>query len=54
MPILALTSGDPNGIGPEITADAWLRRQERGVPAFYLLGDPRLLAARALVGDGLA
>jgi 4-hydroxythreonine-4-phosphate dehydrogenase len=47
MPILALTSGDPNGIGPEITAEAWLRREERGVPAFYLLGDPRLLAARA-------
>jgi 4-hydroxythreonine-4-phosphate dehydrogenase len=47
MPILALTSGDPNGIGPEIAAEAWLRRQESSVPAFYLLGDPGLLAARA-------
>jgi 4-hydroxythreonine-4-phosphate dehydrogenase len=47
MPILALTSGDPNGIGPEIAAEAWLRREESGVPAFYLLGDPGLLAARA-------
>jgi 4-hydroxythreonine-4-phosphate dehydrogenase len=47
MAVLALTSGDPNGIGPEIAAEAWLRRQESSVPAFYLLGDPGLLAARA-------
>ena len=47
MPILALTSGDPNGVGPEIAAKAWLRRAQAGVPAFYLLGDPGLLAARA-------
>jgi len=47
MPILALTSGDPSGIGPEIAVEAWLRRKRDGVPAFYLLGDAQLLAARA-------
>jgi 4-hydroxythreonine-4-phosphate dehydrogenase len=47
MPILALTSGDPNGIGPEIAIGAWLRREREEIPAFYLLGDPRLLGDRA-------
>lgn len=47
MAVLALTSGDPNGIGPEIAVEAWLRRDRERVPAFYLLGDPKLLAARA-------
>jgi 4-hydroxythreonine-4-phosphate dehydrogenase len=47
MAVLALTSGDPNGIGPEIAVEAWLRRERERVPAFYLLGDPKLLAARA-------
>ncbi|MFL5313886.1 MAG: hypothetical protein ACJ8A0_02245, partial [Microvirga sp.] len=37
--ILALTQGDPAGIGPEITLKAWLRRDEIGLP-FCLLGDP--------------
>ncbi len=47
MAVLALTCGDPNGIGPEIVTEAWLRREREHVPAFYLLGDPKLLAARA-------
>jgi 4-hydroxythreonine-4-phosphate dehydrogenase len=47
MPILALTSGDPNGVGPEIAALAWLRRERGDIPAFYLLGDPRLVGERA-------
>ena len=41
--ILALTQGDPAGIGPEITLKAWLRRDEIGLP-FCLLGDPDLHA----------
>lgn len=44
---LALTTGDPSGIGPEIAVAAWLRRSEAGVPPFYLISDPDLLAARA-------
>jgi 4-hydroxythreonine-4-phosphate dehydrogenase len=44
---LALTSGEPAGIGPDITIKAWLRRNELKLPAFYLLGDPDLLSHRA-------
>ena len=47
MGILALTSGDPSGIGPEIAIAAWLERGRRGVPPFYLLGDPDLIRARS-------
>ena len=42
---LALTSGEPAGIGPDITIEAWLRRNELKLPAFYLLGDRDFLAA---------
>ncbi len=44
---LALTGGDPSGIGPEIAIAAWLARSTANVPPFYLLTDPALLAARA-------
>jgi 4-hydroxythreonine-4-phosphate dehydrogenase len=44
---LALTSGEPAGIGPDITLAAWLRRDELKLPAFYLLGDPDFLRHRA-------
>ncbi len=44
---LALTSGEPAGIGPDITIKAWLRRNELKLPAFYLLGDPDFLNHRA-------
>jgi 4-hydroxythreonine-4-phosphate dehydrogenase len=44
---LALTSGEPAGIGPDITLKAWLRRHELKLPPFYLLGDRAFLADRA-------
>jgi len=44
---LALTSGEPAGIGPDITIKAWLRRNELKLPPFYLLGDRDLLGHRA-------
>jgi len=43
---LALTMGEPAGIGGEIALKAWLRRGE-GVPAFYVIDDPGRLAALA-------
>jgi 4-hydroxythreonine-4-phosphate dehydrogenase len=46
---LALTMGEPAGIGPDITIKAWLRRNELKLPAFYLLGDRDLLSHRAKV-----
>ena len=36
---LALTLGEPAGIGPDITIAAWLSAAELDLPAFYLLGD---------------
>jgi 4-hydroxythreonine-4-phosphate dehydrogenase len=44
---LALTLGEPAGIGPDITIKAWLRRNELKLPPFYLLGDRDFLANRA-------
>lgn len=43
---LALTSGDPAGIGPDITLLAWLRRTA-GTAPFYVIADPGALASRA-------
>ena len=44
---LALTSGEPAGIGPDITLKAWLRRAELNLPPFYVLGDCGMLHDRA-------
>ncbi len=44
---LALTVGEPAGIGPDITVDAWLARDSARVPPFIFVGDGDLLARRA-------
>jgi 4-hydroxythreonine-4-phosphate dehydrogenase len=44
---LALTSGEPAGIGPDIAIAAWLRRSELKLPAFYLTGDLDFFRKRA-------
>jgi len=44
---LALTSGEPAGIGPDIALKAWLQRSELDLPPFYLLGDRAFFAERA-------
>jgi 4-hydroxythreonine-4-phosphate dehydrogenase len=41
---LALTLGEPAGIGPDITFAAWRRRAEFGLAPFYLLADPAFMA----------
>ncbi|CAN5275671.1 4-hydroxythreonine-4-phosphate dehydrogenase PdxA [soil metagenome] len=41
---LALTLGDPSGIGPEIIAKAWARRREAGLAPFLAVGDMRSIA----------
>jgi len=44
MPLpLALTLGEPAGIGPDIALLAWVRRAELALPPFYLAGDPVFL-----------
>ena len=44
---LALTLGDPAGVGPEITAKAWLALRDQG-PVFVAVGDGDLLAAQGV------
>lgn len=39
---LAVTMGEPAGIGPEITLKAWAARQAENLPAFFVVGDPSL------------
>jgi 4-hydroxythreonine-4-phosphate dehydrogenase len=41
---LALTQGDPSGIGPELALKAWLARAARDLPPFFVLADPAHLA----------
>jgi 4-hydroxythreonine-4-phosphate dehydrogenase len=45
-PPLALTMGDPAGIGPELALRAWLARDAHGAP-FFALADPNALRALA-------
>ena len=47
MQPLALTLGEPAGIGPDLALQIWRRRDELDVPAFYLVGDPDFLDRRA-------
>lgn len=43
---LVLTLGEPAGIGPDITIEAWRRRSE-GIPPFIVVGDADFVARRA-------
>lgn len=47
IPPLALTMGDPAGIGPDITLALWSARQNLSLPAFLFIGDAEVLRARA-------
>jgi 4-hydroxythreonine-4-phosphate dehydrogenase len=44
---LALTIGEPSGIGPDITIAAWQTRDAENLPPFYLIGDADLIRRRA-------
>jgi 4-hydroxythreonine-4-phosphate dehydrogenase len=44
---LALTLGEPAGIGPDLTLALWKRRREFGLAPFYVVGDTDFFAARA-------
>lgn len=52
---LALTLGEPAGIGPDLTIQIWQRRDELRLPTFYLVGDPDFIRSRArLLGCDIA
>lgn len=43
-PPLALTQGDPSGIGPELALKAYVARRAHDLPPFFLLSDPAFVA----------
>jgi 4-hydroxythreonine-4-phosphate dehydrogenase len=46
--VLALTRGDPSGIGPELALRAWLAlHSDEGAPSFFIIADPDDLVALA-------
>jgi 4-hydroxythreonine-4-phosphate dehydrogenase len=54
-PALALTIGEPAGIGPDIAIDAWLGRESGDVPPFLFVGPASVLEQRAsLMGRTIA
>jgi 4-hydroxythreonine-4-phosphate dehydrogenase len=44
---LALTLGEPAGIGPDLALAIWRRRAELDIPAFYIVADPDFLGRRS-------
>ena len=44
---IAVTLGDPAGIGPDIILAAWRARKSRALPPFVVYGDPAALQSRA-------
>ncbi len=46
---LAVSLGDPAGVGPEVVGKCWDHRDRLGLPPFVAIGDPRSLTA---VWDG--
>ncbi|ALK08474.1 4-hydroxythreonine-4-phosphate dehydrogenase [Blastochloris viridis] len=47
MPPLALTLGEPAGIGPDLTLQAWAQRFALKLPPFLTIGDPGVFQGRA-------
>jgi 4-hydroxythreonine-4-phosphate dehydrogenase len=44
---LALTLGEPAGIGPDLALAVWHRRVELDIPSFYVVADPAFLQRHA-------
>jgi 4-hydroxythreonine-4-phosphate dehydrogenase len=44
---LALTLGEPAGIGPDLALTIWQRRAELDIPPFYIIAEPDFLGRRA-------
>lgn len=44
---LAVSLGDPAGVGPELICEAWARRQDEGLPAFAVAGGAEIVRAAA-------
>jgi len=44
---IAVSLGDPAGVGPELVAEAWMRREQVSLAPFFAVGGARLLVAAA-------
>jgi 4-hydroxythreonine-4-phosphate dehydrogenase len=44
---LAVSLGDPAGVGPELLAEAWARREREGLPPFFAVHGAQVIAAAA-------
>ena len=49
LPPLALSLGDPAGVGPELVCAAWLQRREAGLAPFVVVGSISVLAGAAQI-----
>jgi 4-hydroxythreonine-4-phosphate dehydrogenase len=47
MSALAVSLGDPAGVGPELLCEAWVRRKAERLPAFFAVGGGEVLGAAA-------
>ena len=47
LPPLAISLGDPAGVGPELIAAAWAQREENDLPPFFVAGGAEVLRAAA-------
>ncbi|WP_312467884.1 4-hydroxythreonine-4-phosphate dehydrogenase PdxA [Brucella sp.] len=47
VPPLAVSIGDPSGVGADVALSAWLQRKGLSLPTFLLIADPAQLSARA-------
>ena len=47
VPPLAISVGDPSGVGPELLAEAWAQRAAMHLPPFFAMGGAELIAASA-------
>ncbi len=45
---LAVSLGDPAGVGPELLCEAWARRETEALPAFFAVGGGELLKAASV------
>lgn len=47
FPPLAVSLGDPAGVGPELIAEAWIRREAEDLPPFFVAGGANVLHGAA-------
>ncbi|MET0250775.1 MAG: 4-hydroxythreonine-4-phosphate dehydrogenase PdxA [Novosphingobium sp.] len=46
-PLLAVSLGDPAGVGPELWCEAWVQRRTAGLAPFFVIGSADVLAGAA-------